>query len=189
MPLTSSGLTLAIAGGLASVGLLGSATPQLAAGIANGLLIWLPQLTVQTVDAGSLGVGAGLLPLTIPLPLLLSNLLIAYAANGQTGPSAPLEATGLANGLSVGLPQGSLVTTHPGVGTGTGVARLTGPLAFPSLMQGFESAGIKGQGASLKATAISTAFVAILDAFQTPIPIVGSASPTSAGGTGFGKIL
>jgi hypothetical protein len=189
MPITPPGLTATITGGLLSAGMLGIAVPQLAAGIANGVSIWLPTVTVMTVDAGVLGAGVGVLPFVVPLPLVLSSLMTAYAANGQLGVMAPLEASGLANGLVLGFLQGLIVTTHPGVGVGVGVARLLGPPAFPSLMQGFASAGITGQGAVLKANAISMAFDMIFAVYVTPIPIVGSVSPFPAGGAGFGNIL
>lgn len=189
MPITPANLTAAVAGGLASGGMLGPATPMLAAGIANGLCQWIPLLIVQTTDAGSLGAGTGFAPFAVPPPLLISNLVAAYAANGQIGPMAPLEATGLGNGLAAGFAQGLMKTNHPGVGTGTALARVLGPPAFSSLMSGFGSAGITGQGASLKANAISSALLVCLQVFQAPIPIVGSASPAAGAGVGIGKIL
>jgi hypothetical protein len=189
MPISTPNLTAAVTAGLLSGGMIGMATPKLALGIGGGLARWIPLLVVQTTDAGSLGVGTGAIPFAVPAPLLISNLIIAYAANGQIGPSAPLEATGLGNGLATGFAQGLMKTNHPGVGTGTALARVIGPPAFSSLMQGFAAAGITGQGATLKANAISTALLVCLQAFQVPIPIVGSASPAAGGGVGIGKIL
>jgi len=189
MPITPAGLIPAIAGGLASGGMLGLAVPMAAAGIANGLCQWIPQLVVQTVDVGFLGAGTGFVPFAVPPPLLTSNLLIAYAAHGLVGPMAPLEAVGLANGLAAGFLQGLIMTTHPGIGTGTALARVLGPPAFPSLMLGFASAGITGQIAPLKASAISSALLVCLQVFQVPVPIVGSPSPFTGGGVGIGKIV
>lgn len=189
MPLTTPLLTGTIITGLLSGGLIGPAMPKLASGIAIGISTWVPQLTVNTVDTGSLGVGAGFLPFLIPPPLLIGSLLVAYAANGHLGPMSPLEATGIGNGISLGLLQGIIQTQHPTVGTGTAVGRVSGPPAFSSLMQGFSSVGITGQGASQKANAISIALMVTLQSLVFPIPIVGSGSPSPSGGVGIGKIL
>lgn len=189
MPITLGGLTGAVAAGLAAGGMVGQAVPQLAAGVSAGLMIWIPQLTVTTVDAGTLGVGTGLLPFAVPAPLIIGSLLAMYPANGHLGPMAPLEATGLGTGIATGFAQGLMTTNHPTVGTGTGVARVVGPPAFPSLVAGFGSVGITGQGSALKANAISSALVLVLQSFTVPIPIVGAASPTGSSGVGVGKIL
>jgi len=189
MPLVPPALTATITTGLISGGMLGTSVPQLASGIGMGLSMWAQQQTVTTVDAGVLGVGVGIAPFIIPPPLMIVNLLAAFASNGLLGPMAPLEATGLANGIALGMAQGVLQTQHPTVGTGAGVGRIVGPPAFSSLMQGFGSVGIKGQGATQKANAISMALMMTLQSLVFPIPIVGSGSPASSGGVGTGKIL
>lgn len=189
MPITPPNLTTSIAGGLVSSGLLGVAVPQLALGVATGVHLWLQQAVVQTVDVGTLGAGTGTLPFLVPAPMLIGALLANYPANSHIGPMAPLEATGLGNGLSIGFAQGLILTAHPGVGVGTGVARLVGPPAFPSLVAGFASAGMSGPGAAFKANAISMALVTVFAAFQIPVPIVGPASPTGGSGVGVGKIV
>jgi hypothetical protein len=131
----------------------------------------------------------GLLPFFIPTPLLTTNLLVAYAANGHLGPMAPLEAVGIGNGISLGAVQGLIQTVNPTVGVGLGVGKISGPPAFSSLMQGFSSVGIKGQGASQKANAISIALMVTLTAMVYPIPIVGAGSILPSAGVGTGKII
>lgn len=187
MPSAES-LTATIAASLATP-FKGVAIPQFALGVSSGLMLWLPQLVVQTVDTGTLGVGSGVAPFALPSIYLTEVLLQSYAENNQIGPQAPIEATALGQGLALALAQGVMTTTHPSVGVGTGVARVYGPPAFPSLMQGFAVAGLVGQGAGSKANAISTALVKALAAFTSPIPIVGPSSPTVGGGTGIGRIL
>lgn len=189
MPLVQPLLSATLSTGLVSGGMLGPAAPKLASGVAAGICLWAQQQTVTTVDAGVLGVGSGQFPLLVPYPILVANLLASYASNGMIGPMSPLEATGLANGLTLGFAQGLLKTVHPTVGVGAGVGRIVGPPAFPSLMQGFSSVGITGQGASLKASAISMALVLTFQAIIFPIPIVGSPSPIPSGGVGTGKII
>lgn len=188
MPLTTPALTTTIASALLGSGMLGPAMPKLASGLSQGLTLWVKALKVTTVDAGAVGTGKGLFPFLIPQPLLMGALLVAYAANGQLGLMAPLEAVGLANGITVGLAQGLLNTTHPSVGAGAAIARISGPPAFSSIMQGFASAGITGQGASTKANAISSALSVVLQTLVLPIVIVGGSGPSPASGTGQGSI-
>lgn len=189
MALTQAGLAGAIGTGLVAGGMLGPAVTQLAGGIAIGLMIWVPQLQVITADTGTLGVGAGVMAFAVPPPLLIGSLLVSYPANGILGPMAPLEGTGLGIGLGLGFAQGQMITIHPLVGSGSAIARVTGPPAFPSLMAGFGSVGMKGPGSVMKANAISTALVATLQIFTLPMPIVGAASPSGSGGVGTGKIV
>lgn len=189
MPLTPPGLSGALIPSLAASLMLGPAMPQLAQGVANGTVFWASQAaTVTSVDTGTLGVGASFVPLIVPPPLLLANLLIAFTANGMLGPMAPLEATGLSIGLSLGLAQALLVGIHPTVGLGAGVAKITGT-AIPSMIAGFVSAGMKGPSAVQQATAIGMALDLTFAAFVLPIPIVGPPSIVPSAGVGTGKIV
>jgi hypothetical protein len=189
MPLVAPALTATIATTLLGSGMLGPAMPKLASGLGQGLTLWVRKLKVVTVDAGAVGTGKGLFPFLIPQPILMGALLVAYASNGHLGPMAPLEAVGLANGITIGLAQGFLNTTHPSVGAGAAVAKISGPSAFSSIMQGFASAGITGQGASAKANAISLALTVVLQTLVLPVPIVGAAGPSASSGSGFGSVL
>jgi hypothetical protein len=189
VPLVVPALTTTIATALLGSGMLGPAMPKLASGLSQGLTLWVKKLRVITVDAGAVGTGKGLFPFLIPQPILMGSLLVAYAANGHLGPMAPLEAVGLANGITVGLAQGFLNTTHPSVGVGAAVARISGPPAFSSIMQGLSSAGITGQGASAKANAISSALMVVLQTLVLPVPIVGAAGLSPSSGSGSGSII
>lgn len=189
MPLVAPVLSATITGAIFAGGLIGPAVPQLGSGIGQGIALWVQRLKVVTIDAGAVGVGKGLAPLIIPQPLIMTNLLIAYAANGQLGVMAPLEATAIANGLFVGFAQGVISTTHPSVGAGAAIARIQGPPAFSSLMQGFSSAGITGQGASKKANAISLALSIIIQTLVLPVAIVGAGGPSPSSGSGSGSII
>jgi hypothetical protein len=189
MPLVAPALTTTIATALLGSGMLGPAMPKLASGLGQGLTLWVKKLKVVTVDVGAVGVGKGLFPFLIPQPTLVGALLAAYAANGHLGPLAPLEAVGLANGITVGFAQGFLNTTHPSVGSGASIARVSGPSAFSLIMQGFSSSGITGQGASTKANAISIALTVVLQTLVLPVPIVGAGGPSPSSGSGSGSII
>lgn len=190
MPLTPVGLAGALIPMLAASGMLGPAMPQLASGVAAGVILYnTSSLKVITVDAGTLGVGAGAAPVLVPQPLLLSSLLTAFAATGILGPMSPLLALGLANGLSIGFLQGLLVTVHPTVGVGAGVAKFVAGTAVPSMIAGFASVGMVGPGAIKKATAIGIALDITFLALVLPTPIVGPPTPLPSAGAGFGQIV
>ena len=189
MPISVPGLTAAIASGLASSGFSGIGIPQLALGIASGVMLWLPQVQVVSADTGTLGSGVTSLPFFIPPPLLQGALLSVYPAFSHLGVMAPLEAAGLGTGLALGFSQGIIIMTHPNVGVGTGVAKFVAPPPTPSLLQGFASAGLPGTFSPLKATAISQALLTVFAAYTIPVPIVGPSSPFASGGVGVGKVL
>jgi hypothetical protein len=181
-------LTLAIIQGLASGGVVGPAVPQLAQGIAGGIMRWVPLLIVSTVDTGTYGVGSGMAPFALDVGSLTTNLMNAYAVNGQLGPMSKPEAKGLASGLASGFAQGIMKTSHATTGSGDALARVFGPLAFSSLEQGFKAAGMKGPSSVKKCKAISTALFLGLQLFQMPIKILGPSSPSPGGGSGIGRV-
>ncbi len=189
MPLSPPGLSAALIPALAASLMVGTGMPQLAQAVANGVVLWAATgATVTTVDTGTLGVGAGIIPLIVPAPLLLGNLSIGFAAQGMLGPMAPLEIIGLSNGLSVGLAEALLLTVHPTVGTGAGIARITGT-AIPSMIAGFSSAGMTGTSATQHATAIGMALDLTFAEFILPFPIVGPPSIVPSAGVGTGNIV
>lgn len=188
MPLTPVGISGAIIPALVGTGMIGTGVAQFANGVAAGIMLWVGQLTVTTVDVGTAGVGVGLLPCAIPQPLLLAGFQSSFPASGLLGIMSPLLATGLAVGLSVAFPQGIITTTHPTVGVGTGVASFPGPSAIPSMIAGFKSVGMVGPSTEQAATAIGLGLDIAFAGFVVPVPIVGPPSPVASGGTGTGKI-
>lgn len=189
MPITPPGLIGAITGGLASGSMAGMSVPQIALGLATGIMTWIPTVQVITVDAGLLGAGAGLLPFIIPPPALVGAMLAGVASAGLIGIMAAPAATGLGNGIALGLAQGLITTVHPSVGVGTGVAKLIFVPPIPFLLGGLASAGLTGMAVPQVATAVGTALTTVFAAFTMPIPIVGAGSPSPSGGAGTGKIL
>lgn len=174
---------------LVATGMVGPGTPTYALGLATGLSYWVPTIGVITVDVGTFGVGAGLLPLPVLPPVLYTALNITYVANGIYGPMAPLHLLGLANGISTALAMGIITTVHPTVGTGTGTATFQPPPAAPFILKGFADVGIKGDGPTKNANAIGQALTAVLASLIVPVPIVGPPSPAPSAGAGAGSIL
>ncbi len=189
MPLTPVGLAGVLVPALFAAGNIGIAVPQLALGVGTGISLFAQQSSVVSVDVGTLGVGAGAQPLLVPQPLLLGSLLAGFAATGTGGVMAPLLALGLANGLNLGFLQGLLVTVHPGVGLGTGVAKIIPAAAVPSMIAGFAAVGMVGPGAIKTATGIGIALTITFATYVTPIVIAGPPSIAPGAGPGFGKIV
>lgn len=191
MPVTPVGAASVITPNLIVVGMLGTGVPQFSLGLGHGLTLWAPSMPVKTVDTGSLGVGVGTVPLVVPPPLLLVNLLVAFTTMGLMGVMAPLKCQGLSVGMSLAFAQGIVTTTHPMVGTGACVCSFTPPappIAVPIFVQGFALAGVTGTSIVQLSTAISMALFQTFTSYVLPSPIVGSASPTAGGGVGFGSI-
>jgi hypothetical protein len=180
-----------IAPNLISVGNLGIGVPKLSMGIAVGVCQYLTVLTkVVTIDTGTLGVGIGVMPLTIPNPLLQSALFGGFSSMSILGVMAPLYITGLTNGLVTGLLALALLqTNHPTIGVGIGVAKIVAPSAIPPMIAGFASVGMIGDGPTKMATAIGIGLDTTFASFVQPVPIVGTATPTGGAGAGFGMVL
>lgn len=190
MPLTPPGIIGPLVGALAGSGSgLGIAAPQLAAGVAAGIMLWLPALTVVTADVGTVGVGAGVLPCLIPLPLLVAGMQGGFAASAQIGILAPAMALGMAGGLALAFPQGLITTVHPTVGVGTGVATFPGPPAVPFMIAGFRAVGLIGLLTDALATAVGLGLTTAFLSFVVPVPILGAPAPAPSTGVGTGKIL
>jgi hypothetical protein len=189
MPLTPVNITASLLGSLSASGMLGTGASQLAVGIASGVMLWVGQLTVTTVDVGTLGVGAGTFPCVIPQPLLLAAMLSSFPATGHLGSMSLLLATGIANGLATAFPQGLITTVNPTVGVGTATCIFPGPSAVPSMIAGFKSAGMNGAATEKTAMAVGMGLDIAFGSYVQPIPIVGPPSPSPSSGTGTGKIL
>lgn len=189
MPLTPPGLLAPIAANLIATGHLGIATPQLAAGVAAGIMLWSPLVQVISVDVGVLGAGTGLVPLLVPPPLLLAGLAVGFASFLLIGPIAPLTVQGLSQGISQGMLLGQVITVHPTVGIGGGVCTFKGPPAGPLMIAGFASVGLIGISAAQMANAVGLGLDIAFTTLVLPTPIVGSPSPFPSGGAGIGKIV
>ena len=190
MPVTSPGIFGVLYPNLLSVGLLGSDTPKLARGIANGLTRWVPQIRVSTTDAGSAGSGTNIpLSVVVANPILLANLISGMSSQGLLGVFVPPYLVGLTNGLVSAFLQMLIKTTHTGVGTGAGIAKFTAPPARTSMINGFFSAGLRGEYAVRKASAIAQGLDLTFGSLLLPVSIVGSASPYPATGVGSGSVV
>jgi hypothetical protein len=189
MPLLPFGVAGILAPALLGTGMIGTATPTFALGVGIGVSKWIKTVPVTTIDAGSLGVGSGQLPLVVPAPLLLANITAAMASLGILGIMAPLKALGLSTGLSGAFPMGLIKTTHPGIGVGTGMAKFGSVPAAPLIIAGLAEVGMVGPSVVKIATAIGMGLNMTFATLVLPIPIVGSASPAAGAGIGFGMVI
>jgi len=190
MPIALPAISGVLTTNLFATALIGTDTPRLASGVATGLVSWVPQVTVSTVDAGSAGAGTGVpVPWVVPQPILLGLLTANIPPAGFVGLFTPSLIIGLANGLALSFLQMLISTTHFSVGTGSGVASFKAPPAATSMVAGFASAGLVGDAAPRLATAIGISLDSAIASLVIPIVIVGSASPSAATGVGTGKII
>jgi hypothetical protein len=190
MPISLPAFTGVIASNLLGAALIGVEIPRLASGVATGLVYWAPQIVVSTIDTGTAGAGVNVpLPWLIPQPLLFGLLSANVPPAGFVGLFVPSMVAGLSNGLSVSFLQMLISTTHPTVGTGTGIAKFTAPPAAISMLAGFASVGLVGEAAPRLATAIGVSLDASIANLVIPVVIVGPPSPSPASGTGIGKLI
>ena len=193
MPLNPPALSTGfIAPNLASTGNLGVGVPKFSLGMAIGVCQFLTiESKVTTIDVGTAGAGTSIIPLIVPTPLVQTSLITGFTSLGILGSLAPLFIQGLTNGLVTGWVSLALLqTNHPGVGVGTGVARIIGPTAVPAITQGFAAVGMIGDGPAKVAQAIGSALDMVFASFTQPgIPIVGSPSIVAASGVGFGSVI
>ncbi len=191
MPLNPSALAPIIAAGLLSAGQSGFQMPKFTLGIASGVCKYFSLAAkVVTVDTGTLGAGTGANPFFLSAPALIQTMLAGYASAGILGMFGPGNATGVANGISQGLISLALLqTNHPSVGVGTGVARIVGSSAVPTMVAGFADAGMVNTGSVQQATGIGIGLDTFFQSFTMPIAIVGSTSPSGSSGSGFGFVV
>jgi len=187
-PVLASGF---IAPNLLSVSHLGVGMPRLALGVAIGVCQYLTvQAKVVTTDTGVLGVGTSIMPLILPPPLLQGGLFAGFSSMGILGVISPLTILGITNGLVSGLAALAILqTNHPGIGVGTGVARIVAPSAIPIMIGAFAFMGMVGAGSIKMATAIGIGLDTTFASFFEPILIVGSPSPVGGVGAGFGTVI
>lgn len=170
-------------------GMMGEAIPPLANGIAAGIVVWTRQVIISTRDTGKAGRGSGSVPLRIPLPTLLSGLLMGFKAKEMKGDTVPKLVLGIASGLAMAFAQGQIKTTHPLVGVGTAKATFPHVSAVPSMISGFKSNNMKGAAAEMMAGAVGMGIDLAFARFTIPpISIVGTHNGTSASGGGTGKL-
>lgn len=190
MALTLVTLSSSLLTTLPMAGMMGEAVPPLANGIAAGVVTWTRQVIISTRDVGKAGHGTGGVPLRIPMPTLLSGLLLGFKAKGVVGDTVPKLALGIATGLAMAFAQGQIKTTHPLVGVGTATATFPHVSAVPSMITGFKSFNMKGEAAEKMAGAVGLGIDFAFSQFTIPaISIVGAHKGTSGSGGGTGKIV
>jgi hypothetical protein len=189
MPLTPSTLAAPILLNLVGTAHLGIATPVLALGVATGITLWMPTVQVISVDTGTLGVGAGVVPILIVPSVLITNLTIGFKTFGLLGGMAPLTITGLGLGISTGMLLGLATTIHPTVGLGAGVCTFRAPPAAPMMIAGMTNAGMTGPSVAQLGSAIGMALDLTFATLVLPTPIVGPPSILPGAGAGTGTIV
>lgn len=195
MALVASALQGLLIAEFASSGILGTASPQLASALSQGITLnILAMAQVQTVDVGTAGAGVGSSTVLGISAGILGPLMIAqFASAGMLGTfSAPL-ALAISKAFGTWFLTNQTVTVHAGVGLGAGVGKVIGldPGSMGSQIKAFmAAAGLLGTFSPLLAQAVANSIVThILATGIVATPIAGPPSIVPAGGTGFGKVI
>lgn len=190
MPISPLQAVATLVPNLTSVAIIGIGVPKFTRGFGVGLTTWTQTITVSTTDAGVAGAGKGTpMPILLPYPTLVVNLMRGFQAYGLVGLMEPIFVTGLATGLAQLYLQVFTSTVHPGVGSGAGVARFNPPPAATPFIQGFQSVQMTGEGAVKIARALAQGMEATFRSLVLPQPIVGPSGPSPGSGVGTGKLI
>lgn len=187
------GTTLPIFQGmLASNGLLGPGTVQLANGLSSGLCQYMSAaIVVLSIDAGTLGTGTGLgVGIIIPQFTILGAVGPIMTGHGIFGPMAAPLANAIASGVSISLAGAMIQTVNAGVGVGTGKVQLVptgaGGTVFSAALV---AAGLVGMMAPALGDAIGMALDSVIASAIGVVAIVGPTSPLPGTGVGTGSIV
>jgi hypothetical protein len=192
MPIDPGTTTPIFTAALVANAQVGPNVGQLATGLALGLFQYAQAgITVNSIDAGTLGVGAGIGPsIILPEPLLLTALTASFIGHGIIGPMMPLQANAIALGISSSLALAIVQTINPTVGLGAGKLQLTpngsGSVIFPAA---FIQAGMAGPGAAKMGLSIALALDAVIASALSVIAIAGPPNIVPGAGLGIGKIV
>lgn len=178
---------------LFGVGLVGSGSNQLVAGLTDALCTYgTTAMSVKTIDSGTLGVGKGMgIGVILPQPILMVSLLASLPSEGIAGLSMPQVALGTSIGYSIALSTAIVSTFHPSVGTGSGKVQIfqNTVAAIGIFTKSFISAGMSGSMVVPLATAIAKGLDAVLPSAIGVVAITGSPSVAPSGGVGFGNLI
>lgn len=180
---------------VSNTGWTGDQFSQMATGIAVGFTTYLVSLPtpIRSNDVGTVGSGAGngfLLPPTCSPPLLQASLESALRGQNINGESISELTKGLSIATCTYLGTAQTLTTHAGVGVGTGIAGFSG-LDSNGMGAAITSAtGFTGTDWQRMVSGISSGLVTfLLSSVKFNIVISGPTGPSASTGTGVGKIF
>lgn len=195
MPYTGPSIRTNVLTGLTSNGIAGPSAVQLAGGIAQGLVSFLPTITVTTQHVGPSGSGTGTGQITLPASSGIPILKNALSSVNLNGPSTTQFATGVAQGVSREIQINAKVqVTIAGTAGGTGQGTLKGmssTVFAPMLIGGFTANILFGSDVPKLAQALATG---LINWFRTAsVQTVDVGTPTVPAvpsmGIGTGKII
>jgi hypothetical protein len=177
---------------LASHGLVGSGSVQLATGCANGLQLYMSGAgcTIISIDAGTLGAGTGIgAGIILAEPLLsgiMSSMFLGFLLGG---PFSPVTADAISFGVCMSLATAVISTINAGVGVGAGKVQCipngTGGLVFTGA---FLATGMTGSMVPSLGQAVGGALDASIASALGVVAIVGPPSILPGAGIGVGTV-
>jgi hypothetical protein len=181
----ASAISSAFLQAAAGQNLTGTSMPQMAEAIGQSVARWLPTVTIRCGTVGCAGAGVVNGSLVVP-PLPLAVVL--FASQGMKGPSSAQLANAIVVGISAsvsGLPYTGPSSTV-GVGTALGKVVMVNQAALTSLLAASLPASFLTTVPTTTQPQLAAAIATVISAqlmlgFGAGV-VVGSVSPTSAGG-------
>jgi len=170
--------------------LLGIGATNLAMGLSDGLAAYAPTgITVNTIDAGVFGSGAGIGFCIVSPTVFISFFESSLYSEGISGVMATPLAVALGTAFSTIFSNAVVNTLHPTVGVGTGTGFLVAVPSDTYFLAALESSGIAGISSPTMASVVSSALSSSLSTVVTVVAIVGSPSIFPSSGVGVGSLI
>lgn len=191
MPLDPFSINAFLEPALLSAGSLGTGRTNLSMGLSTGLSLYsTTQVTVNSVDVGTAGVGVGtgigiIVPPSFPL-----SMIGYFQSNNMNGIFSPVIANAIAVGFMEAYALALINTASASVGVGAGVATLSPnpSVSLDIFYSNLISFGISGQQARSLASAVSGALDTTLPLCTGVLAILGTPSIVPSAGSGVGKL-
>lgn len=173
-------------------GINGVSSPQLAAGLAQGLSSFiLGGINIVTVDAGTIvsgSPGAGTGTINVNPGNILLDLLKEFPSSAILGIFAAPLANAIAQATSNSYSSCTVVSVHPTVSNGSGTGVAVPSAAYPFISLGFKSVALTGVFIENLSLGISRALESSLSTASINVFITGPISTTPSSGSGTGRL-
>jgi hypothetical protein len=194
MPLIAPVITANLITTFASGLIIGISMPQLASATASAFVTYnTTSVIVNTIDAGAttgpgVGVGFGII---LPSPILIGTFTSSFSGHGILGIFAPSMISALANTFSFAYSLAGIITNHPSVGSGSGIASLIANpgASVTTFISTFQAFGLNGPSSPQLASAIAIGLDQAIPFAKGLVTIAGGVVPSPTIGNGTGNLI
>lgn len=195
MPVSPVTLIPTLNAAMISQGLAGTFTSQLATGVAQAIVQFLPTIVVTTVHLGVLGAGQGIGKVVLEPTSGAAFILGALTSAGMSGTMLPSLAVALAQGIALEINALAIINVVvTGSSNGGGSGFLVGALEaalIPLLLSNLTGQGLLGSSTSQLSLGLGTGIASWMRTGIITTVDVGTPVPpfTSVAGVGLGTII